>query len=155
MIKNFDEIKAQLKDLSEVINGFKSEAVQLRIVELVFGLENDEQGQNGTEGETVKPKPRRKTARKRTAKPSNENPSPKKSGKRASGQGAVATLTRLVEEGFFESPRTIGDVVEHCDHNLARKFKANEFSGKLGRLVREGTLARTKNSENQYEYQSK
>ena len=36
MIKNFEEIKSQLKDLSEVINRFKSEAVQLRIVEFVF-----------------------------------------------------------------------------------------------------------------------
>ena len=42
MIKNFDEIKEQLKELSGVINSFKSEAVQLRIVELVFGLSDEE-----------------------------------------------------------------------------------------------------------------
>ena len=36
MIKNFDELKTQLSDLSSVINSFKSEAVQLRIVEAHF-----------------------------------------------------------------------------------------------------------------------
>jgi hypothetical protein len=35
-MKNFDQIKDQLKELAEIVNGFKSEAVQLRIVELVF-----------------------------------------------------------------------------------------------------------------------
>jgi len=33
MIKNFEEIKKQLNELSTVINSFKSEAVQLRIIE--------------------------------------------------------------------------------------------------------------------------
>ena len=37
MISNFDEVKKQLSELSEVINKFKSEAVQLRIVEIVLG----------------------------------------------------------------------------------------------------------------------
>jgi len=36
MIKNFEEIKKQLGELSDVLNKFKSEQVQLRIVELVF-----------------------------------------------------------------------------------------------------------------------
>ena len=36
MIKNFDVIKEQLKELAGVINSFKSEAVQLRLIELVF-----------------------------------------------------------------------------------------------------------------------
>ena len=37
MISNFNEVKMQLAELSEVINKFKSEAVQLRIVEIVLG----------------------------------------------------------------------------------------------------------------------
>jgi len=37
MIKNFGKIKEQLIELSEVINSFKSEQVQLRIVELMLG----------------------------------------------------------------------------------------------------------------------
>lgn len=155
MIKNFDEIKVQLKDLSEVINGFKSEAVQLRIVELVFRLGDNEEVDDEAETPAKKSKPKRKPAKNRVTQKTGEAPTVKKGGKRSSGQGAVATLMRLVEGDFFDSPRTISDIVEHCDHNMARKFKANGFSGKLGRLVRDGTLVRTKNAENQYEYQGK
>ena len=36
MIKNFDEVKMQLGELSDVVNKFKSEQFQLKIVDLVF-----------------------------------------------------------------------------------------------------------------------
>lgn len=36
MHKQFDELKKQLSELSETLNRFESEAVQLRIVELLF-----------------------------------------------------------------------------------------------------------------------
>jgi hypothetical protein len=153
MIKNFEGIKSQLKELSEIVNSFKSEAVQLRIVELVFGFEPEEEEKPYGEGKPIVKK--RKAVKIRPAQKDGTNSVPKKAGNKPSGQGAVATLGKLVEEGFFRQPKSIGDIVEHCDHNLARKFKANEFSGKLGRLVRDNSLTRTKNSESQYEYQSK
>lgn len=153
MLKNFEKIKSQLKDLSGIVNSFKSEAVQLRIVDLVFGLESEGEEKDDHEAKIVVKKKR--AAKKRPAKKtSTKTTTPKKPGNKPSGQGAVATLGNLIEEGFFKKPKSIGDIVEHCDHNLARKFKANEFSGKLGRLVRDKSLKRTKNSENQYEYQS-
>jgi hypothetical protein len=51
VIKNFDEVKKQLGELSDVVNKFKSEQVQLKIVELVFrgaavNPENPEAGFN-------------------------------------------------------------------------------------------------------------
>ncbi|MCF1457190.1 MAG: hypothetical protein LPH21_06380 [Shewanella sp.] len=152
MIKNFDKIKEQLKELSGVINSFKSEAVQLRIVELVFRLA-DEQENNEEQVTEQPPKSKRKKKRsapKKSATPTKTSNTPK----RASGDGAPATLTKLVEQGFFSKPKSIKDIVEHCEHNLARKFKSNEFSGKLARLVRDGTLKRSKNTDNQYEYTS-
>lgn len=36
MIQNFDLLKQQLSELSPIINSFKSETVQLRVIELVF-----------------------------------------------------------------------------------------------------------------------
>jgi hypothetical protein len=68
------------------------------------------------------------------------------------GAGAVATLTQLLAGNFFDKPRTINDIIEHCKHNLARTFKPNEFSGKLARMVRNGALTRKKNADKQYEY---
>jgi hypothetical protein len=72
--------------------------------------------------------------------------------KASSGIGAVATLSQLLSGNFFDKPRTIKDVIDHCKHNLARTFRANEFSGKLGRMVRDHELTRKKNADKQYEY---
>ena len=145
MIKNFDEIKKQLSELSTVLNSFKSEAVQLKIVELIFGIP----------GEKVAPLPegavsKRKTRKKKISAESGQES--KKKAKASPGGGAVSLLLKLYEEDFFKKPRAIGDLVNHADVNYAKKFKANEFSGKLARMVRVGQLERTKNKDGQYEY---
>lgn len=145
MIKNFEEIKKQLSELSTVINSFKSEAVQLKIVDLIFGFEEEEVEQMPEETAS-KRKVRKK---KQTIKTGEEL---KKKVKSAPGGGAVSLLLKLFEEDFFKKPRTIGDLVNHADVSYAKKFKANEFSGKLARMVRAGQLKRTKNKDGQYEY---
>ena len=135
--------------MSEIVNRFKSEAVQLRIVEFVLDLEPE------VEQKPIDSDAPPKTARRKTAKKQDSETARKRPGKKPVGQGAVATLEKLVEDGFFSKPKSIGNIVQHCEHNMARKFKANEFSGKLARLVRDGTLIRNKNSDNQYEYTKK
>ena len=150
MIDNFAEVKKQLLELSEVVNKFKSEAVQLRIVDLVLGSPSNEaassERRTGSEKTQASTKPRPK----KKPKSQNKEKAPKKS--RASGMGAVAALSDLVDGDFFDKPKTINDIVTHCDEKLARRFKSNEFSGKLGRLTRDGVLDRKKNSDGQYEY---
>jgi hypothetical protein len=37
MIKNFEKVKVQLNELADALNKFKSETVQLRLIELLFG----------------------------------------------------------------------------------------------------------------------
>jgi hypothetical protein len=53
MIKDFDVMKQQLRDLARVLNDFKSEAVQLRVVEFFFqqmGIESqDIEGRKGSD----------------------------------------------------------------------------------------------------------
>ena len=159
MFKDFDVVKGQLAELAEAVNKFKSEAVQLRLLELLFA--------DGVapSGEQAKPlggdtqgtgKPRRKVRRKASAKtaeqPVDQGGRPAKKSV-ASGNGAVATLTRLhADTDFFKTPRAIKDILQHCETNLARRIKANEISGKLGRMVRTGELKRQKNKDSQYEY---
>jgi len=150
MIKNFETVKSQLSELADVINSFKSEAVQLRIIELVLGA-----AQGDTSDDTVnqaqvgsKKNPRRQRAKK----PKGNEPEKSKTRKSASGTGAAAILTQLTGTPFFDKPRTINDVIAHSKLKLARTFKANEFSGTLARLTRVGTLTRQKNADNQYEY---
>ncbi|MBI3934758.1 MAG: hypothetical protein HY316_08690 [Acidobacteria bacterium] len=142
-------MKKQLSELATVLNAFKSEAVQLRIIELVLGSKSMEliAGQQGGG------KPSRKVRARRAPKTKGaDGVAPSKRKKASSGSGANAILTQLLSGNFFDKPRTINDIIEHCKHKLARTFKANEFSGKLGRMVRDDELTREKNADNQYEY---
>lgn len=151
MFRDFEKTKNQLAELADIINKFKSEAVQLRLVELLLGESEEEE----VTPSINKTEPTRRVSRKR-AKPtstekSSEDPASSKK-KSATGSGAVSTLIKIYQGGYFKQPRTIGDICTHCETNLARKIKPNEISGKLGRMVRNGELSRTKNSDGQYVY---
>jgi hypothetical protein len=142
-------MKKQLSELATVLNQFKSEAVQLRILDMVLegGASADSIDQPG--GDTAASK-RRRVPRTKAKAAEGRTPGTRK--RASAGTGAPATLTQLLSGSFFDKARTINDVIEHCKHNLARTFRANEFSGKLGRMVRNNELTRKKNANKQYEY---
>jgi len=99
--------------------------------------------------------PKKRTGAKKNASKKSVKADAASKGKKsatATGSGAVATLSQLAKSDFFSTPKTISDIVDHCRHNLARSFKANDFSGKLARMIRAGELTREKNTDNQYEY---
>lgn len=148
MIEKLYGIKKQLGELATVLNAFKSEAVQLRLLDFLLGEQSEEEpSKNPRRTRTSK-----KATARRAAAPTGEGASSNRRKKAPSGTGAPATLNLLLSGTFFDKPRTINDIIEHCKHNLARTFKANEFSGKLGRMVREDELTRKKNADKQYEY---
>jgi hypothetical protein len=152
MLKSFDTIKAQLAELAPAINAFKSEAVQLRIVELVFNLRHSED--NLQEPEEVEPRSRR-TARTRKGRGERGvgKSAPKTSGKKkGAGSGPIPTLNQLIDGGFFAKHKTLKDIIEHCRNDKARNFQPSQLSGPLGRLVRDQLLKRQKNADGQYEY---
>lgn len=144
MTEKFENIKKQLPELASMLNAFKSEAVQLRIVDFILGSPTEPLPQD-------KKTPKKTAGRKAKVKEEGGG-APGKKKKAPAGTGAAATLTQLLGGNFFDKSRTINDIIEHCKHNLARTFKANEFSGKLGRMVRNGELTRKKNADNPYEY---
>ena len=162
MIQDFDEIKRQLSELSEVINKFNSEAVQLRIVELIFGLDEPDADASAPDPEAP-PKSRKrkkrvsKTAKSETAATPDADATAQKARKSGGGsaKGAVAILNDLANGDFFKSNKTINDIVSYCDQSLARRFKASAFSGALARMTRNGVLERQKNADGQYEYLKK
>ncbi len=150
MMEEFEKIKKQLAELATVLNAFKSETVQLRILDLVLGGESAEeedshQAKDSKTSRRARVRRKPKTERAAAATPRNRK-------KPSGGTGAGATLTQLLTGNFFDKARTINDIIEHCRVNLARTFKANEFSGKLARMVRNGALTRKKNADKQYEY---
>ncbi len=154
MIKNFDVIKEQLRELAEVINTFKSEAVQLRLIELVFEAAESGSGREsggGEGGAADRERTSRRKARSQT-RPAKQKEGAAGKAKGVGRPGGKLMLDRLLSEGFFKKPRTIKQLVEHCEHNLAFKYKQSDFSGSLGRLTRDGKLKRTKNADKQYEY---
>jgi hypothetical protein len=157
MIKNFDEVKRQLIELSDAVNRFKTESVQLRIVELVLGAGTPED-QEDVESGSDTPAPRRQTRKRRakqaiTGAPSAQNPSDKKKPSRA-GTGPRGHIVKFIEDGWFKQKRRIGAIVEHCS-TKGKKLKASDISGKLVALVREERLQRAKDAEGQWEYFAK
>ncbi len=152
MIKNFETVKKQFRELASVVNSFKSEAVQLRIVELIFGIMPEEEVQPDDNLNGVTPRTKKARRKKKaSSKSKDKSPKPKKKPVTA-GTGSLAILTKLVEGKFFSKPKTINDIIKHCDTALARKFKPNDFSGRLAKITRKGVLTRTKNKDKKYEY---
>ena len=148
MIKNFEETKSQLKELAGVINSFKSEAVQLRLLELVFGA-----GEVPTEKEKPKnPAPTRKRKPRTKSKGTTSDETSKTGNRSSTRLGGAGALNRLIDEGFFKNGRTLAEIIQHCEENMARKFKQTDLSGILSRYTRDQKLTRAKNENGQYEY---
>jgi hypothetical protein len=145
MIENIEEVKNQLKELSEVINSFTSEAVQLRIIDLVFNAQQKRAPDiTAHEPERISPRPKRKRIKSKIRSLPTD--------RTANGEGPVSTLAKLTESPFFEQPQSIRSIIEHCEINFAKKIRQSDISGKLAKMVKEGTLKREKNAEGQYEY---
>jgi hypothetical protein len=151
VIKNFDEVKKQLADLSEILNRFKSEQVQLKIIERIFKGGFDE----SVDDEVAAPRSvrRRTSGRKKTAPPvQRTDGAKKKAAPRPKGTGPGPTLEVLIADGFFSKPRTLREIIEHSRTSLARTIKQTDMSGPLARYVRDKKLTRSKNAEGQYAY---
>lgn len=148
MMEKIQGLRKQLSELASVLNEFKSEAVQLRILDFVL----EEAATSGDDEQNDLSPSRKKNKGQARPRAIKGPPSGGKRKRGPAGTGAPATLGQLAAGNFFDRPRTIHDIIEHCKHNLARTFKANEFSGKLGRMVRKGELNRKKNADKQYEY---
>ena len=157
MIDDFEKVKAQLKELAPIINAFKAESVQLKVIELLLGPagERTEPAKDEPPHSPAPPTaPKKKRKRKATAKQdatTDAATAHKKSSSRG-GTGAYAAVSTLYENGLFKSPQTIRSVIEHCGTAKGHHFKANQISPPLLKMLRDGKLTREKNSDNQYEY---
>lgn len=149
MIKDFKKIKVQLMELSEVINSFKSETVQVRLIELILG--GAEPGPSEPVEQIVE-----KPIVRRGRKPKQEvvaQPAKIRRTRSKDRPGPSIILNRLVGENYFGDRRTIGDVVSYCMGTFKYQYKSTDLSGTLARFVKEETLKREKNVDtNQFEY---
>lgn len=155
---DLDEMQKRLKAIAEVVNAFKSESVQLRVVEVLLG----QLGAHSVPPQRAAPAPAKRSKRRKTSakvepsikaseKTRPERPT-RKAARSSSSPGAFAMITQLVGDGFFKTPRTISAIVAHCSTSKGHHYKANECSPGLLRLLRDGKLKREKNKDGQYEY---
>jgi hypothetical protein len=151
MFLNLDPLKSDLTKLAGILNQFKSELVQTKLVEMFFS------------GAGVAPAPAEAPRRKGRppgsgkAKAAASAAAPKPAGKRkARGKmGATGALNALIKQGYFKTRRTIADVVDACESKVGVPIKVTNLSGPLARFVQESRLQRAKNKEDKYEYWAK
>jgi hypothetical protein len=91
--------------------------------------------------------------RKPTQSPYIQQPSKIRRTRSKDRPGPSLILKRLLDEGYFDDKRTIGDVVAHCFDTFKFQYKSTDLSGTLARFVKEEALKREKNAKtNQFEY---
>ena len=153
MTSEFEETKKSLSELAAVINEFRSEAVQLRVLEWVFG---EWDASSGTKDLYRPPVAKKAPARRKKVSPGGapDDQSEKTSRSRSSGgrPGPGKMIDRLISEGFFKNRQTISKITEYCKEKSAYIYDVTDFSPTLGRAIRTGKLSREKNQDNQYEY---
>ena len=157
-MNELDDMQKRLKTIADVVNAFKSEAVQLRVVEVLLS----QLGVPAAPAANVDPKPQRRAKRRNTSTKTEtpasdaEKPKPQKAARAtarsSTSPGAFAMINQILGDGFFKTPRTIGAIVAHCGTSKGHHYKANECSPPLLRLLRDSKLKRQKNKDGQYEY---
>lgn len=154
MTVEFEETKKRLSELALVINEFKSEAVQLKVLEWVF--ETWGTATHHKTGESASPNVKSKRAKKNTANPSdpkNESAKSKKPSRSSGGRpGPGKMIDRLIGDGYFKTPRTMAAIIDYCKKKNALVYDTGDLSPTLGRAIRAGKLDREKNQDKQYEY---
>ena len=143
MSKHIEKLKKQLVEISEVVNSFQSEAVQVRIVDRLLDAMIEAEKGDGESSELHL---------KKNFKPREmgENHTHMRNGKKP---GATKVLNQLLATDFFETRHTIASIAEYCKENFDSDFKTSELSGILLKLSNEHKLKRERSHENnRFEY---
>lgn len=147
MIQNFEQIREQLEKLAPTINAYKSEAVQLRIVELVFAQRPVAPVfSNPASKVTVPDDPPSVSADEKQRKPR------KVVAKKAGRPGPGAMVDTLIEEGYFKAAKGVSEVVKYCRESKVEMYSNTEISVSLSRAVKAGKLKREKTADEQFTY---
>jgi hypothetical protein len=149
---DIDELQKKLRIIAEVVNSFKSEAVQLRVVDALIGQLGIHVTPTSGHTDTKKTPKRSRQGRKKPTAPVDVKAGGSRSSRSAGSPGSLAMISELLGSGFFKQPRTIADIVAHCAASRGHHYKANECSPALLRLLRDEKLERQKNKDGQYEY---
>jgi hypothetical protein len=139
MSKPIEKLKKQLIEISEVVNAFRSEAVQVKVVDKLLDAMIEFEKSEADNGEIFHKKKIDTTSDNNTA--SRKKP------------GATRVLNQLLNTDFFATPHSISSIAEYCKKKFNSDFKTSELSGILLKLANENKLRRQRNDENnRFEY---
>ena len=144
MSKHIEKLTKQLLEISEVVNSFRSEAVQVRIIDRLLDaiIESDKADVEGAETFSKKI---------RKSKSGDEDEFAASQGRKK--PGATKILNQLLATDFFDARHSISDIAEYCKENFDSDFKTSELSGILLKLAKENKLKRERsNDNNRFEY---
>ncbi|MFZ4765743.1 MAG: hypothetical protein ACOYMN_12380 [Roseimicrobium sp.] len=148
MFENIEPHKNELSKLASILNQFKSEAVQVRLLEQFL------QG-SPKAGAAGSPEVKRRGRPPKTESAIGAVAPVKTARRKRSKMGATTALHQLIESGFFKAHRTIAEVVDACKEKLSLEIAVTNLSGPLMRFVEEKKLIRAKNKDDKYEYWAK
>jgi hypothetical protein len=140
MSKQTEKLKKQLLEISDVINAFQSEAVQVKIIDRLLDtmIDWDKEGDD-----TFNRKPRSYQT----------DEGVQQNGASGRKPGATKILNQLLQTNFFDHPHSIADIATYCKDQYDSEFKTSELSGILLKLSNESKLRRERSEENnRFEY---
>lgn len=149
-MKNLDSLKNDLSQVADIVNAFKSESVQLKVLEYILEIKI----KDSTESDELPTKKHKGISKKVKGKPSKKKESKIRTTRQPQkGRlSATAILEQLLQSGFFDKKHTITEIISHAGSKLGYHYKPNELSTPLIRFIRDDKLDRDKNEENQFEY---
>lgn len=144
MSKHIEKLKKQLLEISEVVNSFRSEAVQVKVIDrLLDAMIESEKGE--TDGADAL------NRRARRARQTEDDETLSINGRKK--PGATKVLNQLLLTDFFNSSHSISEIADYCKESYDSDFKTSELSGILLKLAKENKLKRERsNDNNRFEY---
>jgi hypothetical protein len=144
MSKHIEKLKKQLVEISEVVNSFHSEAVQVRVVDRLLDAMLELEKADGDGAEIFI---------KRGYKQKADNEGGYASSRVGKKPGATKVLNQLLSTEFFDIPHSISSIANYCKDTFDSDFKTSELSGILLKLANENKLRRERSNENnRFEY---
>jgi hypothetical protein len=144
MSKHIEKLKKQLIEMSDVVNSFKSEAVQVKIIDRLLDTIMETEKGDADNIELFNKKGYRH-------KSEHDSEYPSINGRKK--PGATKILNQLLSTDFFYTPRSISSIATYCKDNFDSDFKTSELSGILLKLANENKLRRERSQDNnRFEY---
>ena len=144
MSKHIEKLKKQLLEISEVVNSFRSEAVQVKIIDRLLDAMIESEKGDIEGGDAL-------SRRGRKIRQGDDDENSSSAGRKK--PGATKILNQLLSTDFFSARHSISEIADYCKENYESDFKTSELSGILLKLAKENKLKRERsNDNNRFEY---